>query len=531
MKLMNDQYRRNTMIKRITGASIFLIFILTSGWSAQQSKRSLSLEDCIVGAMKNNLHVAVEVLNPEMADLSVSRANEKFMPFFSIDYNDQQTNSASYSWIDAADQVSSTRTDYIVSLNQTIPTGGAFSVSLSSYINETNRRLQTINPRYGSTLAFDFTQPLLKNFGFKISRREIIVAKNNREISENQFQQTLLDTIYNVEVAYWILVYSIENLKVQRQSLQLARDLMEENQRKIEVGTMPPIEIYTAQSEVATREADILAAEASVKNNEDRLKTIINLSTSEDGKRIEILPSDSPTLEKREIKLEEALVTALENRPDLKVMKTYIKTQEFNAKYARNQLLPELNIRASYWTPGVSGDQVLYQDDNPFTNVIVGTVPGKTTDALEEALRFKYDNWSIGLTLNIPLNTILSRAEYARAKINLEQAFLNLKDQEQQVFLEITTAVRTVETNYQRVQAYKAARELARKKLEAEEEKFKVGKSTNFFLLQYQRDAADAQSAELKAMVDYILSVAQLDRVLGITFQTKNIKFSDIALR
>lgn len=519
------------MIKRITGAFIFLIFILTSGLFAQSNKKSLSLEDCIVGAMKNNLRVAVEVLNPEIATLSVSRANEKFMPFFSFSYNDRETNTTSSSWIDAADRVISTYRDYTVSLNQIIPTGGVFNISLNTYMNETNRRFQIINPRYGSTLTFDFTQPLLKNFGYKISRREIIVAKNSREISENQFQQTLLDTIFNVETAYWVLVYSIENLKVQKQSLQLARDLLEENQRKIEVGTMPPIEIYTAQSEVATREADILAAEAAVKNNQDRLKKIINISASEHGEQIEIMPSDSPTLEKREIKLEEALLTALETRPDLKIMRTEIKTKEFDTKYARNQLLPELNLRASYWTPGVSGTRILYKDDDPFTRIVVGTIPGGATEALEEALHFNYDNWSIGLTLNIPLNTILSRAEYAQSRISLEQALLDLKDQEQQVFLEITTAVRTVETNYQRVQAYKAARELARKKLEAEQEKFRVGKSTNFFLLQYQRDAADAQSTELRAMVDYILSLANLDRVMGTTFQTKNIKFSDIALR
>jgi outer membrane protein TolC len=519
------------MIKRIATAFIFLIFILTCGLPAQQNRKSLSLEDCIVGALKNNLRVAVEVLNPEMADLSVSRANEKFMPTFSVSFNNRETNTTSSSWIDASDRVIGTYRDYAVSLNQIIPTGGVFNISLSTYMNETNRKFQTINPRFGSTITFDLTQPLLKNLGYKISHREIIVAKNNREISENRFQQTLLDTIYSVEAAYWILVYSIENLKVQRQSLQLARDLLEENQRKIEVGTMPPIEIYTAESEVATREADILAAEAAVKNNEDRLKTIINLAASEDGKNIEIIPSDSPTLEKREITLEEALVTALENRPDLKSIRTDIGTKEFNAKYARNQLLPELNLRASYWTPGISGTRILYQDGNPLTGIVEGTIPGGANDAFQEALRFNYDNWSIGLTLDIPLNTILSRAEYAQAKISLDQALLNLKDQEQQVFLEITTAVRAVETNYQRVQAYKAARELAQKKLEAEQEKFRVGKSTNFFLLQYQRDAADAQSTELRAMVDYILSVANLDRVMGTTFTTKNIKFSDIALR
>jgi outer membrane protein TolC len=519
------------MRKRVFAASFSLIFILAVGLFAQQNKRSLSLEDCIVGTLKNNLHIAVEVLNPEIADLSVSRANEKFMPSLSLTYSDQKTNTAAYSFIDAADQVKSAYTEYTASLNQTIPTGGNFSISLDSYRNETNRSFQTINPRYGSTLDFSFSQPLLKNFGFRINRREIIIAKNNREISENQFQQALLDTIYNVEEAYWNLVYSIENLKVRRQSLQLARDLQEEDQRKIDVGTLAPIEIYTAQSEVANRQADILAAEALVKNNEDRLKTIVNLSVSEDGELTEILPSDKPAFEKREIKLDEALATALENRPDLKVARINLKTRELNADYAKNQLLPELNLQASYWSPAISGDQILYLDDDPLTRVVVGKIPGAAVDALKDAFKFEYNNWLIGLTLNIPLNTILSRAEYAQAKISLQQAVLSLKDQEQQIFLEIKTAVRAVETNYQRVQAYKAAQELAQKKLEAEKEKFKVGKSTNYFLLLYQRDTADAQIAELKAMVDYTLSLAHLDRILGTTFETKNIKFSDIALR
>jgi outer membrane protein TolC len=501
------------------------------GSFAQENKKSLSLEECIIGAMKNNLRIAVEVLNPEIASVSVTRANEKYMPSLSFAYNNRETNTASYSWIDAADQVRSAYNDYTINLNQLVPTGGTFNISLNSYKNETNRSFQTINPRFGSTLTFSFTQPLLKNFGFKINRREIIVAKNNRDISENQFHQTLLDTIYRVEEAYWILAYSIEDLKVKRQSLQLARDLLEENKRKIEVGTMPPIEIYTAESEVANREADILQADRLVKNNQDRLKTILNLPIFEEGEPTEIILSDRPVFEKKEINLEEALATALANRPDLKATKIGLQTREFNVSYVKNQLLPDLSLQASYWSPGLSGTQILYLNNDPLTREVVDEIPGAAIDALKDAFKFRYNNWSIGLTLNIPLNTILTRAQYAEAKLSLEQAQLRLKDQEQEIFLEIKTAVRDVEINYQRVQAYTAARELAEKKLEAEQEKFKVGKSTNFFLLQYQRDLADARSAELRSMVDYILSLARLDRALGTTLKTKNIRFTDIALR
>jgi outer membrane protein TolC len=519
------------MIRRISGIIIPLILLMTPGLIAQQNKKSLSLEDCIIEAMQNNLRVAVEVLNPDIAEEMVTRANEKFLPYLSFGFNNQKTNTASYSWIDAADQVRSSYRDYTVSLNQLIPMGGQFSISLDAYKNDTNRSFQTINPRYGSTLRFNFSQPLLRDFGYKTSRRDIIIAKNNREISEHEFQQTLLETIYDVEQAYWILTYSIENLKVQRQSLQLARDLLEENQRKIEVGTMPPIEIYTAESEVANREADILQADRLVKNNQDRLKKILNLPILEEGEPTEIIPTDSPEFEKRQINFEEALSTALANRPDLKAARTGLETRQLDVSYTNNQLLPELNFQISYWSPGISGDQILYQDNDPLTRIVIGKLPGGATDALKDAFRFRYDNWSIGLTLNIPLNTLLTRAAHAQAKLSLQQAQLRLKDQEQQVFLEVKTAVRDVEINYQRVQAYKAARELAEKKLEAEQEKFKVGKSTNFFLLQYQRDLADARSSELGSMVDYILSLARLDRAMGTTFNTKHIKFSDIAQR
>jgi outer membrane protein TolC len=518
-------------MKRRVAASFMAVIILASSSFAQQNQKSLSLDNCIADALRNNLRVAVEVLNPNIADTTVLRAGEKFIPTLSFGYNNRETNTASYSWIDAADQVRVAYNDYSVDVNQLLPTGGVFSLSLSSYKNDTNRSFQTINPRYGSTLTFSFSQPLLKNFGLKMNRREIIIAKNNREISEHDLHQTLLDTIYRVEEAYWMLVYSIEDLKVKRQSLQLAQDLLEENKRKIEVGTLPPIEIYTAESEVANREADILQSDRLVKNYQDRLKKILNLPILEEGPPTEIIPSDNPDFERRVISIEEALATALANRPDLKSAKVNLQTREFNLSYAKNQLLPNLSLQASYWSPGISGTQILYLDDNPLTRVVVGKLPGAASDALKDAFKFRYNNWSIGLTLNIPLNTVFTRAQHAEAKLSLQQAQLRLQDQEQEVFLEIKTSVRDVEINYERVQAYKAARELATKKLEAEQEKFKVGKSTNFFLLQYQRDVADARTAELRSMVDYILSLARLDMAMGTTLETKNIRFSDIAYR
>ena len=515
-------------MKKTKLMNILLVLALAVSLWSQQTEKQLSLDDCIVGALKNNLGLAVEVYNPQLADISVTQAKEKFVPSLYLGYNKQETNQPSFSWIDAATQVEVQSSDYYGQLTQEIPTGGNFQLTLYSYQTETTANFQTINPRFGSQIRFDITQPLLKDFGFKVSQREIIIAKNNTAISEIQLKQTLLDTIYSVEEAYWNFVGSIEYYKVMQQSLKLAQDLLEKNTREAEVGMLAPIEILTARSEVARREADILQAESLIRSTEDQLKTILNLSSKADIDLTKIVPTDTPTFERRDVSLEEALSMGLQLRPDLQSIRTDLKNKDLDLGYAKNQLLPELNVQASFWSPGLSGTQLLYEDGNPLTGNVIGSVPGKSSDALQDALKFKYKNWTIGLTLSVPITSIVTRAQYAQARVSLEQAQVNLQNQEQQAFLEIRNAVRDVQTNYKQVQAYKLARELAQEKLEAEQKKLRVGMATNYEVLLHQRDLADAQSSELRAVIDYNLALAALDKALGMTLEKKNIKMTEI---
>jgi len=515
------------MIRNRKILSVLLILFFVEGAFAQQKEKPLSLEECILQALKNNLSLAVQVLNPELADISVSRASERFYPSLSFGFSTENTNEASYSWIQSEEQINAESNDYSIQLSQLIPAGGSFSIGLVSNKSKSNQKLLSVNPRYSTRLSFNFSQPLLKDFGFKVSRREIIVAQNNRDISESQLRGILMDTIYNVEKAYWDLTYSIENLKVKRQSLELARDLLAKNKKEVEVGTMAPIEVLSAQAEVASREADIIQAEALVKNNEDNLKTIINLAAWEQDIEVKIVPADKPSFEKKEVSLEEALLTAMENRPDLQATKVDLNNKEIDLSFAKNQILPDLRLSASYWSPGLSGTQFIFDPRDPFGGPI-GSYAGKPSDALRDTLNFKFKNWSVDITLSIPLHTVLSRAQYAQAKVSLEQATLSLKNQEQQVYLEIRNAVRAVQTNYERVQAYRVARELADKKLEAEQKKLKVGLTTNYVVLNYQRDLTDAQSSELRAVIDYNLSLADLERAMGTSLNRKNIKITEI---
>jgi len=515
---------------RLRGLIVLLAGLSAAGiLGAQDREAVMSLDACIMEALKNNIGVAIEVITPRLYEYNLGFTMEKYVPSLAFGFSSSTTSTPSFSWLSSASQVLSKDQNYSAQISEFVPTGGRFYATLSSYKSDSNLNFQTINPRYGSTLSFSLWQPLLRNFGVGLNKRDILIARNNLDISEVQFRSVLQDTIYRVEQAYWNLVYSIELLKVRRQSLELARDLLAKNKREAEVGTIPPIEILNAEAEVATREADILQSESMVASSQDALMTILNMP-AEPGqpKMARIIPSDQPGFEKRALDLDACLATALENRTDLQVSKIDLQNKELNFQYARNQLLPDLSLSASYWSPGISGTQILYQDNNPLTNVIIGYVPAGAKDSLRDAFRMAYSNWSFSLSLSVPLNNYLTQAHYTQIKISYDQALLRIRNQEQQVFLEVKNAVRDVETNAKRVQAYRVARELSARRLQAEEKKLKVGLTTNYIVLWQQRDLATAISSELKAMIDYSMSVSSLERTLGTSLKTKNIRVGDV---
>jgi outer membrane protein TolC len=510
-------------------SSIILVLILTlffkPSFPQEEKVLSFSLEDCIVKALKDNLTVAVEVYNPDLADSSLSKAKEFFLPRLDLSYGNEQTENPSYWWLEQADIVERKYTDYSVSLVQQIPTGGNFTLGLTGYKSDTTAGFQIMNPTYGNTLRFNFTQPLLKGFGFNVSRREIIVARNNLDISVNQFQTVLMDTIYKVQEAYWNLVYSIEDYKVKQQSLQLARDLLAKNKKEVEVGKLAPIEILNAETTVASREADILQAEALTRRNEDVLRDLLYLTEEGEMSTERIVPLDKPSFIRKDISLDEALKEALEKRPELRMKKINIETNELNMGVAKNQMLPGLDLQFSYWSPGLSGDRLIYPGGDPFQPAI-GKEEGSSADSIRDAFKLLYDNWTIGFTLSIPLSSFTSRADYVRAKMELEKSQLELESTEKQIFLDVKNAVRDIETNAKRFQAYRLARELAEQRLEAEVKKLNVGLTTNYFVLQYQEGLARERSLELLSLIDYNLAWARLEKAIGSSLEKRNIKIS-----
>lgn len=507
---------------------LFFLFFNLISWprnlfaeeQTDQNKKELvlSLEECIALALKNNLNLLVEKYNPEIADTSISLAKEIFLPSFDFNFGRQRQESPPYWWIQGATTIITKYQDYNFSLNQRLPIGGTFSLSFQSYRSDTNQAFQLINPRYGSTLRFDLFLPLLRDFGTKINRREIILAEKKAEVAWKQYAAAVAETIYTVEEAYWNLVFAVENLKVKQYSLQLARDLLRKNQKEVEVGKLAPIELLNAEAEVASREAELIQAERMVERAEQILHNLLNLEADAALAGVVIIPRDQPKFIPRKVLPEEALELALKKRPEIEQQKKNIEIREINLAIAKNELRPRLDFQLAYWSPGISGDRLLYLNDNPFLGIIVGREKGSASDSVRDALKLLYQNWQVALNFSIPLSNLISRANYASARLELERSQAQLKSLEQQIRFEVSDTLRDIETQAKRVEALRIAREMAEKRLQAEEKKMSVGLTTNYFVLQYQAELANARSLELRAIVDYILAWAKLEKLTGQSF-------------
>ncbi len=239
---------------------------------------------------------------------------------------------------------------------------------------------------------------------------------------------------------------------------------------------------------------------------------------------------DKPEFAAHPVDLAQALAMAMQKRPDLRMSKIDLKTTELNLAYAKNQLLPSLSLSAGYSGSGISGTQLIY-DGNPLFGVVIGQIEGGFSDAFKDTLGFKYPNWNIGLTLDISLSNFITKSSYALAQLSMKTAVLNQQNLEKTAVNEVRSAVRQMQTSYKLVQANQVARDLAEKKLAAEEEKLRVGLSTNYIVLQYQRDLGSARTAELQAIINYNVAQTSLERAMGTLLETKSIKIADIPVR
>ena len=490
--------------------------VLVGLLAQEQRVFDLTLDDAIERALARNLDIAVERLNPQVQDLSVAQANSAYLPNFSSSFDVSRRTSPSRSQLDGANRIDATaiQTDsgnFDASIDQAVKWyGGRYSVAWDNSRTESNNVFSSFNPSYAANFALNYTQPLLRGFSIDTQRRQLRVSQINRDISDIDLRETIANTLADVRSAYWELVYSNASVAVQQQALELAEQLVQDNRARVEIGTLAPIDILQAQSEAAARQQSLAQAEQTLRTAELTLKRLIVDGTQDDLWDAEINAIDRPDLSQEPIDLEGAIRTALDARTDVSRTRRQQDINDVTVRNLRNDTLPSLDIVGSFQLQGQGGIQLI--------SPILGgpalvEIPGGFGDAVDDIVDAQFPVWNVQLQLTYPLGLSSQKAAHARAQLQLQQTQAQIRQIELQIATEVTNAALQIDSIQKRIDASRTARELAEEQLAAEESKFEVGMSTNFFVVQAQRDLATAQDIELRAILDYQNAVIEFERV------------------
>jgi outer membrane protein TolC len=466
----------------------------------------LSLRDTLAIAIANNVDLQVSVAGDEQGFYGVLQSKGIFDPVVgaTVDALDQQTPQASTL---GGAAVTETKTyDANLSVTQLVPTGGLFTLGFTNEKADTNSSFFNINPRYTSNLLLDLRQPLLRNFGRDVTTRFIRIARNNQAINNQTFLQSLQLTITAVEQAYWDLVYARQNLEVKKESLGLAQELYRITKIKIDVGSQAPIDIVQTESGVAQRELDIITASQAVGDAEDRLKRQLNFAAVNRWND-HVIPTDEVRVETVSIDLASGVEQALQNRPEIRGAIFAAANTRITYDYARNQLLPQLDLFANYGYAGLGGPNHLV---DPVTGQPTGVVvDGNWGDAFSSVRHGDFHNWT---------------AAAGVARWNLEGSLAQLEQLRQNVTVEVRNAARAIDTARQSIAAAGKSRELAERNVDAAKKKYDNGLITSFEVLQIQNDLATARSAELQALTQYRNAMVAYHRAIGDLLSWKEVQ-------
>jgi outer membrane protein len=476
----------------------------------------LTLDEAVKLALDHNLDIAVARLNPPTYDLSIASLRSIYSPTVTSTITTQSTTNPGNSTLNgvaAGSGITTGAQNFNGGLAQSLTKGGGnFSVAVNNARNTTTSPTTLFNPLYQPNWSGSYTQPLLRNFRIDNTREQLVVTKLNQDISDIQLQATITNTAANVRNAYWDYVFAIQSVEVAQQSLNLANELVRNNQTKVQIGTLAPIDVVQAQSQAAQQRQVLVTAQGTARTAEIALKRIIVSGTDDPLWTSTIDPVDRPSFQAEAIDVGAATQKALSTRTDVLQAKKNLAVNDVTLKFLSDQTKPQADFLGTYGLQGQGGTQFL-STGTGITRVVTGTIPGGYADALSTLFKRNYPRWTASVNFSYPLGMSAQKAAIARAKIQENQVDAQLKQIDLLVASDVSNAAVNVQNGAERVQAAQAARDLAQQQLNAENSKFAVGMSTNFLIVQAQRDLATAQTNELQAILAYRKALVEFDRV------------------
>jgi len=544
-------------------------------------KLRLSVEDAIALALENNLDIAVARLGPAIAQTDITRAKSggatrgvqgafissalfagalgggvaagggqlmgaaggafagggatnvgsvgSFDPVTGFNFGwDRRSTPLGITLLTGVPFVTNQTSQYQGFFGQRFQTGTSYLVGLSGQRQSTTSLTNVFNPAVSSNLLVGFNQPLLSGFGYRANAKFIRISLNNAKIADSVFRQQVIMAITQVLNLYYDLVAFRDNVRVAERSLALAQKTLSDNKRQVEIGTLAPIEVVRAESEVAARQQDLIFAQTNVQKQQTLLKTALAKQVEPEVAAAEIEPTEAlPEPRPDDIPpVEEALRMAYENRPEIEQADFNLRNQDIVIKANRNSLLPVFDIFASYAGAGLSGNRI-FRDFSQTPPPIVAVLPGGVGQSLTQSFHGAFPDYSFGATLTIPIKNRSAQADAARALLEQRQLRTQLQKTKNQIAQEVRNAeIALIQARAQIEAAQKAVR-LAQQTLDAEQKKFQLGESTVFLVIQSQRDLVLAEFREVQARSLYAKALTEFAQATGSTLTKYRVELND----
>ncbi len=466
----------------------------------------LAMVDCIAMALRSNSEISIKRITPYIEDNNVLIQKSRFEPHFTFDGSVSESIEQDPDTLLDANVLKTRIGLFDFGYNQKFTTGADLELDFFNTRSTSNSPVFIPNPAYESEAQVTITQPLLKGGGVAVNTADFRIAKNNKLKSVQDFKTEVIRVLTNVKKAYYDFQYSREQYIVAQKSLNRVEDLHRINKEKYAKGLASDIDIIGSEAEVARIRQLLYEAEAIMKLAEDNLKLITNLVDDPALWNARIVLLEGLGYEKRAVDLPEAIRTAFIYRPDYEAAKIDLRNRDIAIVVTTNGMLPTINLLASF---GLNGLDAIYAKD--LANVGGG----------------KYNNWTVGFNVDVPLIGDENRGKYEKSKSEKEQALLAFQRLEQKIILDVRNVVRDIDINYRKLEASKISKESEDLNYTAQELRFTAGLVSTLDIVIYQERLARAEVSYIKSIIDYNVSLIELSRAQGTMLFDDNITLEE----
>jgi len=489
---------------------------------------SISLNDAVRLALANNSNIRIQETQIEAQKFVLLGAHQPFDPLLQAIANVNRNSTPGSSELQGIGQTNSAALNSLTQLGQIsyselFKTGTSIAGTISSTKNSTNDSFNFFNPYFDSLLSFQFTQPLLRSAGVFANTAPLIIARRNLQQSRANFDAQVNDAIFQVVTQYWAVVQARENLEVEQQSLSLAEASYQRDKRALELGALPPLDIYRSQAEVASRNLQAIQGEYTLKQVEEDLRLTIGADQDPaiHALNLDLTEKPEPHEDLASINMDDALQSALVGRPEVAANGYALQNDETSIRLAKSQLLPSLSLTGFYQSTGLGGNQY---DLN--TGALVSH--GGFGSSFSQLYQFGFPGYGASLTLNLPIRNRGAQANLGSSLVSRSRDLYSDRQTKEQVTRQVTDAVEQLEEAKKTLEAGKISYDLAQKTLAAEQRKYELGAETNFFVLDAQSRLAQANLDLLQTQINYQVARAAVDHATGSLLAPYHVEILDL---